>query len=386
MRGSVYVNNGYWWYAVRLPGEKKRKARKLCAPGSDMALHSDRARDVAVAAARKIWEDATRRVPTTHVQSLSVDAICGLFVEHCSTYYRRQDGSPTSETRTCQCALRTLREMFGARPTAELQHSDMLAVRDALVRRGVCRNTVNCYLDRVRRMWSWALDEGYVSATHKAELSQVKPLAAFRSEARETGPVKPVPDADMEATLSLLPRNLADMVRVERLTGMRPNEVCSMAWESIDTTRTPWVYRPTQHKTQWRGHVRAILIGPKARAILERCRRFDVPFSPTAAVQVEAEHPTGHAHGLPDKTADRWGVPKYAAAVRSAAIAAGVPPWTPNRLRHSFATEVRRKHGLLVVAALLGHHQAFAVTQGYSRDAAVDELLRIGAAAIEDIG
>ena len=54
MKGSVYVNNGYWWYAVRLPGEKKRKARKLCAPGSDTALHADRARDVAISAARKI--------------------------------------------------------------------------------------------------------------------------------------------------------------------------------------------------------------------------------------------------------------------------------------------------------------------------------------------
>ena len=214
MKGTVYINNGYWWYAVRLPGEKKRKARKLCAPGSDIALHADRTRDVAIAAARKIWETATRRIPTTHVQSLAVDAICGLYVEHCSTYYRRHDGSPTSETRVCQCALRTLREMFGQRPAAELQHSDMLAIRDALIRCGLCRNTVNCYIKRIRHMWAWALDEGYISATRKAELSQVKPLAPFRSEAHETDPVKPVTDTDMNTTLELLSRNLADMARV----------------------------------------------------------------------------------------------------------------------------------------------------------------------------
>ncbi len=386
MKGSIYVNNGYWWYAVRLPGEKRRKARKLCAPGSETALHADRARDVAIAAARRIWEAATRRVPTTHVKSLTVDEICGLFVEHCSTYYRRQDGTPTSETRNCICALRVLRETFGKRPSAELQHADMLAVRDALARRGLCRNTVNGYLDRIRRMWTWALDEGYVSAARKAELTQVKPLAAFRSEARESDPVKPVPDADMEATAALLSRNLADMARVQRLTGMRPNEVCQMSWDCIDASRTPWVYRPAQHKTQWRGHVRAILIGPKARAILERYRRFDIPFSPIAALEVEIESPSGRAHGLPDKPTDRWGVPRYASAITTAAKAAGVPPWTPNRLRHAFATEVRRRHGLLAAAALLGHHQAFAVTQGYSRDAAVDELLRIGTAAIEEIG
>lgn len=386
MKGSIYVNNGYWWYAVRLPGEKKRRARKLCAPGSDTALHADRARDVAISAARKIWEDATRRVPTTHTQSMAVDAICGLFVEHCSTYYRHQDGSPTSETRNCLCALRVLREMFGKRPAAELQHADMLAVRDALTRRGLCRNTVNGYLDRIRRMWTWALDEGYISATHKAELTQVKPLAAFRSEARESDPVKPVPDADVEATVALLSRNVGDMVRVERLAGMRPNEVCQMSWDCIDTSRTPWIYRPAQHKTQWRGHIRAVLLGPKARAILERYRRFDIPFSPIATLKIEMESPTGRARGLPDKPTNRWSVPRYAAAITTAAKAAGVPPWSPNRLRHSFATEVRRRYGLLVTAALLGHHQAFAVTQGYSRDAAVDELLRIGADAIEEVG
>ena len=73
MKGTVYVNNGYWWYAVRLPGEKKRKARKLCAPGSEIALHADRSRDVAIAAAQKVWEAATRHVPTIHIEGKTVD-------------------------------------------------------------------------------------------------------------------------------------------------------------------------------------------------------------------------------------------------------------------------------------------------------------------------
>lgn len=387
MKGTVYCNNGYWWYAVRLPGEKRRKARKLCAPGSEVALHADRARDVAIAAARKIWEDATRKRPTI-APSISerVDTICGAWLAYCETYYRHADGTPTSEPAVCRHAVRELRDLYGARPVAELQHSDMLAVRDALIRRGLCRFTINAYLNRVKRMWGWALDEGYITATHKAELSQAKHLKAYRSQAHEPEPIKPISDEAVESTIAMLAQNCADMVRVQRLTGMRPNEICQMAWADIDTSRTPWVYRPPQHKTQWRGHVRAVLIGPKARAILEKYRDFGNPFSPLAAVQTEMESPTKRKLGFSGGKAVRWTTEKYGDTIRYAAKNAGVSAWTPNQLRHAFATATRRKYGLMITAALMGHHQAFATTQGYSNEAAVDELVRMGRDAIEDLG
>ena len=55
-RGSVYDNNGYWYYDVRLPGDKKRKKYPLCAPGSDKAMRSDRPKEFAVEAAHRFWE------------------------------------------------------------------------------------------------------------------------------------------------------------------------------------------------------------------------------------------------------------------------------------------------------------------------------------------
>jgi integrase len=39
--------------------------------------------------------------------------------------------------------------------------------------------------------------------------------------------------------------------------------------------------------------------------------------------------------------------------------------WAPNRLRHTFATEVRKRHGLEVAQIALGHSQAN-VTQVYA--------------------
>lgn len=55
----------------------------------------------------------------------------------------------------------------------------------------------------------------------------------------------------------------------------------------------------------------------------------------------------------------------YAHAVQKAAQRADVPHWHPNQLRHLFATEVRRIHGLEAAQVLLGHSRAD-VTQVYA--------------------
>ncbi len=67
----------------------------------------------------------------------------------------------------------------------------------------------------------------------------------------------------------------------------------------------------------------------------------------------------------------------YAHAVRVAARKAGVPHWHPNRLRHAFATIVRKDEGLEAAQVLLGHSRAD-ITQVYAER---DESLAIKIAA-----
>jgi uncharacterized protein (TIGR02996 family) len=55
----------------------------------------------------------------------------------------------------------------------------------------------------------------------------------------------------------------------------------------------------------------------------------------------------------------------YASAVAVACKKAGVPHWHPNQLLHSFATRVRKEHGLEAAQVLLGHSKAD-VTQVYA--------------------
>src|SRR5690606_12856384 len=86
---------------------------------------------------------------------------------------------------------------------------------------------------------------------------------------KETAPVPPVDDAVVEATLPYLSPVVRDMVKLQRLTGARPGEICDIRGCDIDTSRTPWVDRPAKHKTAHHGHDRVMLIGPKARAIIK---------------------------------------------------------------------------------------------------------------------
>ena len=149
---------------------------------------------------------------------------------------------------------------------------------------------MNTRLWRVKYMMAWALDEAIIPATVKAELTQVKGVKRGRTSAPERQPVRPVDDATISATIQYMTPNTADMVRVHRLTGMRPCELCALKWSLIDTSREPWVYRvpPEVNKNEWRGELgqpRVVCIGPKARAILERHKDGgDVPFSPVRAM------------------------------------------------------------------------------------------------------
>lgn len=405
-KGSVFDNNGYWYVKVRLPGETKRKNHPLKAPGALHAMRSDRPVEMAIEAAHRLWEEAagTRRRTS---EGTSVDDVCDAFVAYARNYYT---GS-SNEAANCALAARYFRDVHGARSIGELVHADMLAVRDAMLRNPkLCRSTVNRYMQILsRRMMPWALDRGLIRAATKVELSQVQPLKRGRSTAREGRVVREASDAAVEATCAELAPNTAAMVRVHRLTGMRPGELCAMRREDIDRSRTPWVYRPPFHKNDWRGEFgqpRAICIGPRARAILEGLwgdEKSGPLFSPVQAIAewIAAKRAARTSPFYPcrdegysrakggevvRRPGEQWDTSAYARAVSRAIERAGVEKWSPNQLRHSFATEVRRKFGLEACRAVLGHSMGATVTDRYSYAAIEDEIIEKASAAVEALG
>ncbi len=358
--------------------------------------------------------------PTSAVSpGLSVNELLLAFVKHADQHYRRPDGTPTNEINEYRQTLRVVRDHYGLTPAAEFGPIAMKAVRQAMINRGWCRGLVNQRVNRVRRVFKWGASDELIPFDVFQRLATVTGLQKGRCAAPESEPIVPVSDEVVEATLPYLNRFVRGMVEFQRRTGCRPDEACGVRRCDIEMGGAIWLYRPDQHKTAWRGKPRVITIGPRAQTILKEFFTLDLDdylFSPRRAV--EELHATRAANRKTPKypnhmnrnagkrklapkrsPADRYKVTAYEHAIARACDKAFPAPeplaqrggetvkewerrfsadervelsawqsahrWAPNQLRHTFATEVRKGHGLEAAQVLLGHARAD-VTQVYA--------------------
>jgi integrase len=316
---------------------------------------------------------------------IRVDKLVALYWAHGETYYCR-DGVPTKEMDNIRLAVRPLVELYGNMPVAEFSPKKLKALRERLIEQGLARSTVNARSSIIQRLFDWGAEEEFVSGTVAASLRAVKSLRKNRSRARETQPVRPVPEADFRAVLPHLPREVAAMAELQWLTGMRPGEVTQMRWRDIEKPKGAlvWIYRPEHHKTEHHGKVREIPIGPKGKVLLEKFRKLDpmaAIFSPKNAEvgtrvrkraarkskitpsQMAREH---RASVNPKRSFNPFYETRaYGRAIARACKQACVDHWSPNRLRHSAATRIRKEYSIDMVRALLGHSSP-AITEIYA--------------------
>jgi integrase len=295
------------------------------------------------------------------------------YLTYAKSYY---GGGPTSELHRIARVVRPLKELYGKTAAADFGTQQFKAVRQRLIDEDCSRSFVNANMKRIVRMFRWAAGEGRISPTIPQSLAMIPSLRKGKTEARETDPVLPLHDLTIALTLVRLNAIVADMVRLQRLTGMRPGEVCMIRPRDIDRTGEVWEYRPESHKTQHRGKQRIIFIGRSGQEVLRpyllrpaewHCfRPCDSEAKRRAALHAARKTPLscGNRPGTnkkrkPKRTpGESYNARSYHQAVRQACLKAGMRPWGPNRLRHSFATEVRRGHGLEATQVLLGHSKA----------------------------
>lgn len=349
--------------------------------------------------------------------TLTIDDLCLKFLDFAEGYYRRKDGSPTDTTRNLREALRYVIRDFGQQRVRQFGPLKLKAVREAMIRDGRCRTNINRLIQSIRRVFKWGVEEELVPVRIYQELATVSGLRAGRSKAKESEPVRPVADSAINLTIPFLSPVVADMVRLQRFTGCRPGEVCMIRPSDVERTGEVWQYKPESHKTEHRGRQRVIFIGPKAQEVLMPYLLRDATdycFSPEDSERKrrQAQHenrqtplscgnrPGTNRSKKPTRTAGtRYNKNSYNRAIARACDAAFPPPtplarekkesvrkwrerltveqraelkawqrqhrWSPNQLRHTAATEIRKRYGLEAAQVALGHATAD-VTQVYA--------------------
>ena len=295
--------------------------------------------------------------------SPTINELILAYFKFAKTYYVK-NGRPTDELGGIRAVMKVLRRMYGHSVATEFGPKAFKLVRDSLIREGLSRKYINDSMGRIRRMFRWASNEEMVPVTVFQALAAIPGLKKGRSEARETEPILPVSDVDVEAVLPHLPDVVADMVRFQRYTGCRPQEVCFVRPVDIDRSSDIWVYRPENHKNEHRERSRVIFIGPRAQVVLTPyLDRAEAAYCFSPRESEAARRPSNS--GKLVRFRDCYDRHSYRRAVHRACKRAAVNVWTPNQLRHSAATELRKQFGLEAAQIVLGHSRAD-VTQIYA--------------------
>lgn len=343
------------------------------------------------------WIANGRMLPyEDQVSDLTIAELCIGFLRHAASYYAN-DGETTSEYTCLQEAIRPLHELYSLTAVKNFGPLSLKAVRQRMVDKGWCRQHINRQVNRLRRVFKWGVENEVISASVLHALKDVAPLKQGHTSAREAEPIKPVPDEHVDPVLSVVSRQVAAMIALQRLTGARPGEVIQMRPCDIDKSENVWIFRPSKHKTKYRGRNREIYLGPQAQKALapfldrapdsfcfspaeaeadrhaERRRNRKTPMTPSQQSRVPLKQPR-----RPKR--DRFDVGAYRRAITYGIKKSGVPAWHPNQLRHSCATKTRKEHGLDAAQLILGH-KACDITQVYAdvdREKAIDIVSRCG--------
>jgi len=301
-------------------------------------------------------------------EEVTVADLTARFMRHAEEHYRRPDGTQTGEVDTFRTLQAILDDLYGDVHVADFGPSDLKIVRDVMIERGWTRKSINHQVRRIVHIWKWGVEQELVRGSVHEDLRAVAPLKRGRSKAKESKPVKPVPQQHIDAVREHVSSPVRALIDLQLLTAARPGELLGLRAIDIDTSRKVWIAKIENHKTSHHGRDRDIFIGPRGQRVLE-------PFMSDRPVDAFLFSPReGHAEvrrrgakgarrpnqkPSPRETdreiGDRYTTDSYRKAIHRGCRAAKVPTWGPHRLRHSAGTELRKEFGVEGAQLLLGH-------------------------------
>lgn len=267
------------------------------------------------------------------------------YLSHCKENYPARVGKRSSSFTNARDAVRSIETMYGLLALDAVGPIQVQAARLFLIDQNLSRRTINDRLARIRRMYRWAMEKGWVGSEVVEGLC-ISGLRKGRSAARESPKRKAVPIETVMRTLRCprMSKVVKDMVRVQLRTGMRPAELTELRGSEIDTTGEVWVYEPPEHKMAFLERQRTVLIGPRAQLILLPYLNDGFLFKTR--------------RGQPYK------VDSYSQEIRRACERLRIDRWCPALIRKRTATEAA-KVSETAARDILGHSDVKTTRQHY---------------------
>ena len=371
--------------------------------------------------------------------ALTIEELILSYWKHAEGYYRRADGTASSELDNHRQALRLLRRLYGETDAADFGPRALKAVREHLIRQGLCRPSINRRIQRICQMFQWAAAEEMLPVEIYQRLKTLTSLRRGRCEAVEPEPRGPVPPELIEGVRPYVSQQVWVLIQLQLFSGACPGELLHMRPADIDRSGAVWVYQPIEHKTAHHGHERKLYFGPRGQEVLapflEGRDEHVYLFSPAEAEQQRRQdkhkvrrtpmscgnRPGSNRRRKPTRSpGDHYTVDSYRRAIYRACDHAFPPPdelaprrqgsrgkletekqwrqrlgpekwkqvqewrkrhrWSPHRLRKNSATYIRQEHGVEMAKIILGH-QSIGITEIYAQrdqQAAAEVMRQIG--------
>jgi len=318
----------------------------------------------------------------------TVGEIVLAFLRYAETYYVK-NGEPTGATACFRHAVGPLVDLYGMTPARDFGPLALKAVRSAMIERGWSRRLINDYVGRIRRAFRYAVENELIPVETLQRLKALSPLLKGRTEAVEADPVLPVSEADVNVVLPQVSRQVRDMIRLQLLCGCRPDEIVRLRPCDVNREGDVWEYIPESHKTEHHGRQRRIYFGPRAQVILAAYldkRPAVAPCFSPAEAEAERRQKQRAARRTPIQPsqvqrqedskrrrrgrapAEAYSTASYRRAIHRGCDLAKVERWSPNRLRHSRATDLRRRYGIEAAQTVCGHSELSATEIYAERD------------------
>lgn len=335
---------------------------------------------------------SNRKLPYVNKDVITIAELCRDYWLHCEEYYVQPDGTATSSLLRTKQALRPLLERYNQTLASDFGALSLRAIQTAWIDSGLKRKSINDYTAVIKQLFKWAVSHEKININVYKAINTVDNLKAGRSSAIESTPIQQVPQSHIDAVEPYVSYQVWALVQLQLLTGTRAGELLKLRPIDLDTTGEIWTVNLAGHKTAHLGKKRTIYFGSKAQSILKEFMNttpiHSFLFSPKDATKERYAKADTHRRTSQKKTPTSSGrvvgkfytTESYRRAITRACEKAGVPSWTPHRLRHNAGTFIRKEYGLEAAQVILGHSRAD-ITQLYA-EADTDKAMRV----IREIG